>query len=335
MASDVIDMQENRDGVYVQRRDGSGLWVLGGLAAVGALAAGAYFWKRRTTGAEVQELPGTEPLGAGDSSDGVEPTPTPTPTPAPAPKPAPVPLSGTVTTGGVTWANVRPLPKAADVPSFDLTTNWGKTPGDLRPLFALMEVISGIEGAGRIFAIIAKREAGFVASAHNSSKHETDASRRAYKNAKGRNLPLTYGVEAGEFGSGGLFGALAPYFLWTGVQEAKKNAPLLGSRPEIMFLPRVAAFGACVYMQRVLDNYRIDDHADIKVGWASPSLLKGGRGGSTYQSVRTRFFSDAGKLGIELEDRSTIPADLSAKKWPGVLSVFQQLVGELPEPVRG
>ena len=319
--AEVIDMELNDEGIYVPQRSNTGLWALGSITAVGVLAVGAYLWRSRSATAEVAAGgPPAEPEDVSgetreDASSGAG--------------------GETVKVGGFTWENVRPLPLPADVSGFDLTSKWGQTPRDLRPLFALMERVSGIDGAGRIFAIIAKREAGFVATAHNSSAHETGASRRAYQNAKGRNQPLKYGVEAGEFGSGGLFGALAPYYLWTGVQEAKANAPLLNSRPEIMFLPRVAGFGACVYMQRLLDNYQIDDHADIKVGWASPSLLKKGRGGDKYKAVRDRFFSDAKKLGVDLADTSTIPAKLSASRWPGVLRVFDGLVGELPTPVEG
>ena len=309
MASDVIEMEKNKHGVYVpKRRPPVGLWALGGIAAAGAIAAGAYLWRSRPEDAEADDPPASDDASSASES---------------------------VTTGGITWTNVRPLPKPADVPSFDLTANWGKTPGDLRPLFALMEVVSGIEGSARIFAIISKREAGFVASAHNASKQEVAASRRAYENAKERNQPLTHGAASAEFGSGGLFGALAPYFLWTGIVEIKDRAPLLSSRPEIMFLPRVAAFGAVVYLQQVLSKHRIDDHADIKVGWARPSLLRSGRGGSTYQAVRARFFEDAEALGVDLEDSSTIPAKLVVKDWPGVTSVFEQLVGELPTPIGG
>jgi len=310
MASDIIEMKENKHGVYVpKRKTNVGLVALGGLAAAGALAAGAYFWKRGQASDSAAEP------SEGDRTASDE--------------------AGSMKTGGFTWTNVRPPPRAADVPDFDLTTNWGKTPGDIRPLFALMEVISGIKGSARIFAVISKREAGFVASAHNSSKREVDASRRAYDLAKDRNRPLKYGPESAEFGSGGLFGALAPYFLWTGAVAVKDAAPLLSSRPEIMFLPRVAAFHAVVYMQWVIANHRIDDHADIKVGWARPSLLRSGRGGSTYQAVRTRFFDDAEALGVDLADTSTIPATLVAKDWPGVTSIFKQLVGVLPTPIGG
>jgi hypothetical protein len=177
--------------------------------------------------------------------------------------------------------------------SGDLQTNWGDTPPDLIPLFMLMEETSKIVGSARLFAVIAYRESRFVTTAHNGNatgeQDERDSSRAAYKNNKDRNPPLKYGEQAAEFGSGGLFGLLAPYYLWTGVPEIGKRAPLLNAPPELVFQPRAAAFGAVVYMQRLLANYRIDDHADIKAGWASPSLLKAGRGGAKYHDVRANF----------------------------------------------
>ncbi|GEM_PF-3551375 len=305
MANDVIDMRLNRRGVYVHRRSNTALWIAGGLAATGALAAGAYIL---TKNARRDKKPAVEgPKGE-------------------------LPL---VEAGGFTWANVRALPRPEDVEGFDLVRNWGKTPKRLRPLFASMELISGIEGSARIFALISKREADFVATAHNSDAKEVAGSQRAYSNAKGRNRPLKYGPESAEFGSGGLFAALAPYFLWTSVLELRGDAPLLNSRPEIVFLPRVAAFAACVYLKRLLNNHQIDDHADIKVGWANPSILRSGRGGNTYKAKRTRFFSDAVALGLDLGDLVTIPQHLSADRWPGARTVMNKLVGTLPIPVKG
>ena len=230
--------------------------------------------------------------------------------------------------------DLAPLPRAADV-SGDLVRNWGETPVDLRPLFMLMEETSRIVGAARIFAVIAYRESRFVTTAQNGNaaaeQDERDSSRDAYKNRKDSNPPLRYGEMAAEFGSGGLFGLLAPYFLWTGVPEIGKRAPLLNAPPELLFQPRAAAFGACVYMQRLLAHYRIDDHADIKAGWANPSLLGKGRDGATYKSVRARFMEDAIKLGIDILDTSTIPAKLDASAWPGVPAVFSALIGALPK----
>lgn len=249
----------------------------------------------------------------------------PAPTPAPGGEPVPGPA-----------IELPPLPTASDVKG-DLLSNWGETPTDLRPLFMLMEEVARIKGSSRVFAAIGTRESQFVTTAHNGNaaaeQDERDSSRRAYDNNKGRNPPLKYGEQAAEFGSGGLFGLLAPYFLWTGVPEVGAKAPLLQSPPESVFQPRIAAFAACVYMQRLLANYRIDDHADIKVGWASPSLLKTGRGSEQYNDVRARFLEDATNLGIDLLDERTIPQKLSASAWPGVLAVWKELVGELPKEV--
>ena len=218
----------------------------------------------------------------------------------------------------------------------DLSRNWGQTPFDLRALFLLMEETSRIVGSGRIFAVIAYRESRFVTSAHNGDavgeQGERDASLRAYTNNKANNPPLRYGEQAAAFGSGGLFGLLAPYFLWTGVPEVKAKAPLLGAPPELVFQPRAAAFGAAVYLQRILKNYRVDDIPDIKAGWASPSLLTTARGGADYNDVRARFLADVKTVGIDLTD-ATIPAKLDASAWPGVPAVFAGLVGSLPKEV--
>jgi hypothetical protein len=232
--------------------------------------------------------------------------------------------------------DLAPLPRAADV-SGDLVRNWGETPIDLRPLFMLTEETARIQGAARVLAVIAYRESRFVTTAQNGNaageQDERDSSRDAYNNRKANNPPLRYGAQAAEFGSGGLFGALAPYFLWTGVPEVGDKAPLLNAPPSLVFQPRAAAFGAAVYMQRLLKQYRVDDVPDLKVGWANPGLLGTGRGGETYQSVRKRFLEDAKTVGIDLADTDTIPAKLDASAWPGVLAVFAGLVGALPKDI--
>jgi len=227
-------------------------------------------------------------------------------------------------------SELLPLPTAADVRG-DLSRNWGATPLDLRPLFLLMEEVSRIEGSGRLASVIAYRESRYVTTAHNgnaaSEQDERDGSRRAYRNNKDRNPPLRFGEQAAEFGSGGLFGLLAPYFLWTGVPEVGARAPLLTAPPEILFQPRVSAFGAAVYLQRILRHYRVDDHADIKAGWANPALLTTKRGSAHYRDVRGRFLADVQAVGIDLND-ATIPARLDASAWPGVPVVFARLVGK-------
>jgi hypothetical protein len=230
--------------------------------------------------------------------------------------------------------DLAPLPRAADVHG-DLSRNWGETPFDLRALFMLIEEVARIPGSGRILAAIASHESQFITTAHNgdapTEQGERDASRNAYMNNKDRNPPLRFGEEAAQFGSGGLFGLLAPYFLWSGVPEVGKKAPLLNASPTLMFQPRAAAFAAAVYLQRLLTQYRIDDHIDLKVGWANPGLLGKDRGGAKYNEVRARFSEDVKTLGIDLADVTTIPAKLDPSAWPGVPAVFAGLVGALPK----
>ncbi len=274
-----------------------GVWVTLGTAVGLAGIGGALLYSRRASAAS---LPA--PAGA-----------------APGPAPA---------------IELAPLPKASEVTG-DLLSNWGETPADLRALFMFMEETSRMTGSARVFAVIAYRESRFVTTAHNGNatgeQDERDSSRRAYDNNKGRNPPLKYGEQAADFGSGGLFGELAPYFLWTGVPEVGKKAPLLNASPELLFQPRAAAFGAVVFMQRLLANYRVDDIADIKAGWANPGLLGTGRGNDTYHEVRARFLEDAMTLGIDLTDKATVPPKLDASAWPGVPAVFAGLVGALPK----
>ena len=247
---------------------------------------------------------------------------------------APLPTGTPNETPELGALDLAPLPRAQDVRG-DLVTNWGTTPVDLRPLFVQMEEAAKIPGCARFFAITAYGESRFVPTAHNgdadNEQAERDATRRAWENGKDKNPPLRWGEKAADFGSGGLFGLTAPYFLWTGVPEVGERAPLLNAPPELLFQPRASAFGAVVYLQRIVKHYRVDDLADIRAGWASPSLLTTGRGGQRYQETRARFLGHANTLGIDLSDAATIPPKFDVSAWPGVLSVFSALVGTLPK----
>lgn len=221
---------------------------------------------------------------------------------------------------------IPPLPTAGHVPGADLETNWGKTPKELRPLFVFMERVSGIEGSARIFSVVSWGESRWQPTAHNKDAVEVSGSKRAIKNRASKNPKLKYESEAAEFGSGGLFGALAPYFLWTGAPEIGNKAPLLEAHPELMFIPRYAAFAAVVYLKRLLRGYKITDHLDIKVGWASPDILRKKTG--KYTDIREKFLKHSITVGINLNDTSTIPTILKTENWPGVLPAYRQLTGD-------
>lgn len=306
-------------------------YIAGTVVATGATLGGIALYQRLRTAP--QQNGGAPPV----LPDGPPQEPAPSPAPTPTPAPAPVPTPHESSLGPISWDGVVPLPTAADVQG-DVSRNWGVVPTDLRPLLLEIERVTGIVGAARFLGFVAYQESRFKVNAHNGDEPkeqgERDASWRAYHNYKDQNPPLMFGEQAANFGSGGLFAALAPFALWTGIQELKNKAPLLNSDPRILFLPRVAAFCAAVYLQRVLAGYDVRDIPDIKVAWGSISLLsEKGRKSSDYTRIRNKFADDVPKVGIDFGDVATIPKMLTASpKWPGVQAVFDQLVVKLPTP---
>ena len=241
------------------------------------------------------------------------------------PKPKPEPAS---TADRQWWAHVPALPSQSEVPGFDLANNWGATPDELRPLFALMERVSKIRGSARIFALISKQQAGFRSDTHRDSSIEVFSIRTHYTWESGYNPPLACGDAAVDFGSGGLFRAPAPSFLWSGVDELKDDAPLLNAPPTVIYIPRLAAFGAVVRLQQLLANNAVSAPTELMIGWENDILLKETfKGDLLYKRRLDSLLASAESLRIDLKDTATIPRRLSAKSWPGVARVFTDLTG--------
>lgn len=211
-------------------------------------------------------------------------------------------------------------PKASD------GANWGSTPEEVRPLLLRAERASRIPGAARFLAIVASRESGFNATAHNEEPAEVDASRRLYQRAAAERPALAYPASVEAFGSGGLFGMLAPLVAWAGWADLGDRAPFLGEEPTVVFDPRLAAFAAVAHMQQLLRRYPIKSMTDLRVAWAQPSLL-GSRDAAqeaAYQAIRARFLADARELGISLS-HPTMPQRPSAAAWPGAAAVLAEV----------
>lgn len=214
--------------------------------------------------------------------------------------------------------------RAAGLPGGDAGgDNWGTTPAELRPLFLRMEEAAGIPGSARFFAVVSAGESRWNPSAHNDRDDEVESSRRAYENNAASRPALAYGQAAAAFGSGGLFGQLAPYFLWSASAELKDAAPLLGEPPTAIFQPRLAAYGAVVLLRRLVLHYDVRDVLDARVGWAAVSLLNENRGSATYLEVRSDFAARAQKVGIDL---SRLPARFEAGPFPGFRGAYDLLV---------
>ena len=264
----------------------------GGLLAVGG---GAIYlihrWRRSQVLADIQGPPLPQ-------SSGPMPAPSPTPTPTPGPNPAP--------------------------PGFWGTSLRGQ---EYRELLAKIEAVTRMPL--RLFlSVVANRESGWSRKARRKDKVETAASRRAIEAGPARgNPPPKFAASLAEAGSGGLFGALAPYVAWTGLDEGL--TPYLDEDYTIVEDPIVAAICAAKYYQRIVANYPTvfatpgapvpEDNYRVRLGWASPKVLSEDPGGTLFTNVKRRMDEDLKALGLSIGD--LLPP--SATGWPGLAAVVE------------
>ncbi len=179
--------------------------------------------------------------------------------------------------------------------------------------------------------VVANREAGWSRSARNSSKNEVAASRTAIElgGKRGNPTPKFADSLAGA-GSGGLFGALAPYVAWTGMDE--DYMPFLDEDWTVIENPVVAAICAAKYYQRIVGEGRYpvfanpsrpspEDNYRVRLGWANPSVLKSNPTGSLFQAVKKRFDEDLAALGLKISDLDPP----NAEAWPGLVAVVEAI----------
>jgi hypothetical protein len=199
----------------------------------------------------------------------------------------------------------------------------------------LMEEVSRIEGSARVFAVIAYRESRFVTSAHNGNaaaeQDERDSSRAPTTTTRAATRRSSTASRRPTSAAGACSALLAPYFLWTGVPEVGKKAPLSTRRPSCCSsrAPRPSAPRLHAAAARPLPRRRHRRHQG-RLGQPR-RCSRSGRGSAKYHDVRARFLADAMTLGIDLTDAATIPPKLDASAWPGVPAVFAGLVGALPK----
>ena len=201
-----------------------------------------------------------------------------------------------------------------------------------RPLFTKIEAVTGMPL--RLFlCVVANREAGWSRSARNQSKVEVKASTDGIDNGLKRGNPAPkFAASLREAGSGGLFGALAPYVAWTGFDEG--YMPYLDEDWMIIEDPIVAAICAAKYYQRIVGGGRYpvfanpakpapEDNYRVRLGWASPSALKDSPDGTLAQNVRKRFDVDLAELGLKISD---LPPP-NAAAWPSLKAVVAGMKG--------
>jgi len=282
--------------------------VIAGAAALAATTGALYALYRWRQG-QLAAGDGATPLPDAEQA----PTPGATQPASPASPPAQAPIS---------------KPGAPD-PNYWGTTALGEV---YRPLFAKIEAVTGMP-LRLYLCVVANREGAWVRSARNKDKVEVKASTDAIANGVKRgNPPPKYAASIAASGSGGLFGALAPYVAWTGLDE--DYTPYLDEDWPIIEDPIVAAICAAKYYQRIVgtgiypvfanpaqpspeDNYR------VRLGWARPEVLKNNPNGELFREVKGRFDEDLAELGLKITDLAPPNAD----RWPGLAAVVAAMKG--------
>lgn len=280
---------------------GPALVTTGALALGGGIVYGLYRWRQKSlatpSGASLPDAGSTSPAG--------QTTPTPGSDPAPA----------------------GPTQGAVD-PNYWGTTKRGE---EYRELLKKIEEVTRMP-VRLLLSVIANRESGWNRKARNKTAVETAASKRAIEAGPERgNPPPKFAASLAGAGSGGLFGALAPYVAWTGLDE--DFMPYLDADYTVVEDPIVAAICAAKYYQRVVANYSTvfanparpsaEDNYRVRLGWASPKTLKEDPAGSLFKAVKGRMDDDLAELGLFIDD---LPPP-SADQWPGLKAVVDAMQG--------
>lgn len=187
---------------------------------------------------------------------------------------------------------------------------WANVPVAVQRLLTDIQAAADLPYLWVMGSIIAQREASFIPTAHNTSQKEVDGSRDGLKNGLSRGNPRPkFAAEIEKFGSGGYFGALSPYFAWIGLDAG--FMPFLNRRPELVFDAKASGVFLAHYYYRITSpNYvknRTMDMFDVRVGWASPSLLKNDPFGTYAQGVRKRMRESIAAIGWDEEWIKSLP----------------------------
>jgi hypothetical protein len=225
---------------------------------------------------------------------------------------------------------VAPPAQGTSDPNFWGTTSRG---AEFRSVLTKVEEVSRMP-LRLYLSAVANREAGWNRKARNQDKVETAASAAAIAAGPGRKNPTPkFATSIAGAGSGGLFGALAPYVAWTGLDE--DFMPYLDEDYTIIEDPIVAAICAAKYYQRIVTYYPTvfaagtptpEDNYRVRLGWANPSKLKSDPAGSLFKAVKGRMDEDLAELGLKITDLP--PPD--ASRWPGLKAVVEGMKGLTP-----
>jgi hypothetical protein len=212
---------------------------------------------------------------------------------------------------GAADASPDPSPDAAPTPNAGSygpppvgDPRWGSVPAEAQQLLLRAEALTGVPGAAVFLGVVGQGEGNWAYlrgrefwDARNTRANEVSASQRAYDAGLASGRPAPTFPEVRDFGSGGAFGALAPYVAWAGFTQGE--TPLLTERPEVIFRPYVSVAHAAWYLTRLLrPPYSPATWAQVRLGWASPSALRTEREGKLSVEVLGRMIAAATQAGL-------------------------------------
>ena len=219
--------------------------------------------------------------------------------------------------------DAQPVDNASAPPPIG-DSKWGKVPADFQKLITRTQAVSKIPYLWVYGSICAHRESGFVPTAHNNDAAEVKGSTDGVEAGLARGNPKPkYPSEVKAFGSGGLFGALASSFAWIGLDVA--YMPFLRRSPSVVFEPEASAIFLAHYFYRITDskyaNGRTLNMFDVRVGWASPSILKESPNGAKAEAVKGRMREDIQELGWDEKWVASLP--VIRKPYSGIKAVAE------------
>lgn len=190
-------------------------------------------------------------------------------------------------------------------------------------LLSATEQAAKIPGLARYLAAVGAGESNWKSPtrwrARNDSKGETAASLAAVKGGLERGLPpLNFAEFAAGFGSGGMFGILAPYGLWSG----RPDYPLVEKPPDVIFIPEVSC---AIAADMVVRNRKrgVKTWWQMRVAWKSlkvaledPGLLS-----DTSRAVLGRMAKRTAEQGLQQPENTPIETD----DYPGMATLLDLL----------
>lgn len=161
-------------------------------------------------------------------------------------------------------------------------------------------------------------------TAHNLDPKEVDASSKAVDAGVKRGLPpLKYEAEARKWGSGGAFGLLAPYALWSG---RSSDYPLRDRPPDQIFDRSIQLACAADTVARLARQDVVHQWLACRVAWKGLQIVKDdpSLAGKEAQDVLARMHKRVGQQNLDAL-LPVLSRTINTSAYPGLSATLERL----------